>query len=719
MKKIRAIRQHDSSDCGAACLCSIARAFGYDIPLSRVRELASTDRMGTSVAGLVEAAEKMGFLARGVKGPPEALQSAPLPSIAHLELKKNFYHFVVLTRTGKKAIRYMDPETGSINKASLEAMQGMWTGVLVIMAPSTGFTEKKESMSPAARFFRLARPFRSTLLQALTGAILFSLLGLSTSLFVQKIMDYVLVNRNINLLNLMGTAMIILLIARMAVSWFKSLFLLKAGHQIDAGLLLGYYRHLLSLPQRFFDRMQTGEILSRMSDAVKIRVFINQSLVEMCVALMTILLTLLAMALLSWRLCLLVSSALPLYAMLYFICDRVNKKVLRKLQEESASLESQLVESVQSQRTIRAFGWQDWSAGRVSSKLTAVLRESYGAGMASIASGHAAELISSLLTIILLWAGAVKVIDGLISPGELMSFYAMLGYLMGPMKNLGNLNRMLRDALIAADRLFQILDLEHETNNGSGLSLKHLEGHVEFRNVRFRYGSGPELFRDINLRIPFGKTTGIVGVSGCGKSTIAALLSAEHLPSGGSLRFNNCDVRQINKSSLRSRMSIVPQQIELFSGSILENIAPGEQDPDTAKLLRLAARTGLIKLIDRLPAGIYTELGEHGLSLSGGERQRLAFVRALYSEPDMLILDEATAALDPASEADIFELLKEIRRTSMTLVIISHKLQLVRDSDQIILIDNGEAPETGTHTDLVKKGGKYAQLWSLQNPGPH
>ena len=717
MKRIRAIRQHDQSDCGAACLCSIARAFGYDIPLSRIRELASTDRQGTSVAGMVEAAEKMGFLARGVKGPPQALKSAPIPSIAHLKVKKNFYHFVVLTRIGNRHVRFMDPEGGTIKKISYRAMEKMWTGVLVIMAPSAGFTEKKESTSLAARFLNLAMPFRATLLQALCGAILFSLLGLSTSLFVQKIMDFVLVNRNINLLNLMGVAMILFLLVRVMVSWFKSIFLLKAGHQVDAGLLLGYYRHLLSLPQQFFDTMRTGEILSRMSDAIKIRVFINHSLIELVVAVLTILLTLLAMACLSWQLCLLVCSALPAYTILYIAFDRVNKKVLRKLQEETAELESQLVESVQAQRTIRAFGWQSWSVSRVSGKFTAVLKENYKAGLASLLSGHGSEFLSGLLTILLLWTGAVKVIDGFLSPGELMSFYAMLGYLMGPLKNLGGLNRTLRDALIAADRLFQILDLEHEHNAGSGLQLRRLDGDIEFHRVSFRYGSRPELFRDLSFRIPCGKTTGIVGMSGCGKSSIAAMLRAEYLPAGGSLRINNCDIRQINKSSLRNKIGIVPQHIELFSGSILENIAPGEHQPDTDKLIKIADKTGLIRLIEDLPAGFYTELGEHGLNLSGGERQRLAFARALFQEPEMLILDEATAALDPVSETHMLEMIAELRRTSMTLVIITHKLNLVKDSDHIVMIDRGESPESGRHSDLIGLNGRYTQLWSHQNPG--
>ncbi len=715
MKKIRGVRQHDRSDCGAACLCSIARAFGYDMPLSKMRELASTDRNGSNVMGLVEAAEKMGFFARGIKGPPEALKSAPVPSIAHLKTDRNIYHFVVLTRIGKQHVKYMDPESGDIRKARWNDWVRQWTGVLVIMAPGPAFSEKKDNPSPASRFFGLVKPFRPILFQSLLGAVLYSLLGLSTSLFVQKIVDFVLVNRNLNLLNIMGTAMIILLLVRILISWFKGVLLIKAGNQVDAGMVLGYCRQLLSLPQRFFDSMRTGEILSRVNDAIKIRVFINQSLVEGLVSLLTIMLTMLAMALFSWQLCLLVASALPLYAILYALFDRFNKKVLRRLMEETAMLESQLVESMHSQRTIRAFGWQAWSLNRTAEKLTRVLKMNYRSGLAAMLADHAGELISGMLTILLLWTGSVRVTRGVLSPGELMSFYAMLGYLLGPVRNLLNLNRILRDALIAADRLFQILDLKTETNAGSGIRVNTIQHNIEFCSVRFRYGARPELFRDLSFSIPNGMMTGIVGNSGSGKSSIAAMLRAEYLPSGGSLLINNCDIRQIDRASLRKRIGIVPQRIELFSGSILDNIAPEEKVPDTEKLLGISEQTGLMRLIKQLPAGFYTEVGEGGLNLSGGERQRIALARALYQDPEMLILDEATTALDPVSEAEILKVIHELRESSMTLLLISHKLSLVHMADQIILIDEGKAPESGSHQELLRLNGKYKRIWTVQN----
>jgi ATP-binding cassette subfamily B protein len=711
MKPIKPTGQHDGNDCGAACLCSVARAFGYHAPLSRIRQLTSTERNGTSVMGIVEGAEKMGLIAKGIKGPPEALRSAPVPSIAHIELKPGHYHFVVLTRVGKRRVKFMDPDGGRMRSSAFAEMEQKWTGVLIIVAPGPSFEKASSNPSLISRFTQVAGPLRGHLLQALTGTILFTLIGLSTSLFVQKIMDFVLVNHNPNLLNLMGTAMVILLIFRMLISWYKSLILLKAGHQIDGGLLLGYYRHLLALPQRFFDTMRTGEILSRMSDAIKIRVFINHSLVELIVAVLTILITLGAMALLSWQVCLLAASAMPVYLVLYTVIDRINKRVLRKLMEETAELESRLVESVRSQRTIRSFGWQNWSTGQISERLTHVLRGSYRAGISSLAASHSTDFVSALLTILLLWIGSGEALRGRLSPGELMSAYALLGYLTAPLQNLAGMNRTMRDAIIAADRLFQVLDLEQEDNLGAGILPDSLNGNIELRNVRFRYGSRPELFNDLSLTIPAGKLTGIVGSSGSGKSTIASLIRAEYAPTGGCIMINQINIGQMEKNNLRKKVAIVPQHIEIFSGSILENILPGLNNIDWKKLLWVADQTGLKEMIEHLPEGYNTRIGEQGLGLSGGERQRIAFARALYHQPDILILDEFTAALDPPSESEIMNAVQRLRTGNQTMIIITHKLGLVKDADHIVLIGHGKVIESGHHGELIQRKGNYYRLW--------
>jgi ABC-type bacteriocin/lantibiotic exporter with double-glycine peptidase domain len=717
MNKIKKIRQHDQADCGAACLASVAACHGLHLPLSKVREMASTDKTGTNVMGIIEAAEKMGMIARGVKGPFEALPGAPKPSIAHVVGRNRICHFVVLVTCGKHHIKYMDPAHGNIVKTSHEAFRRIWTGVLIIVSPSTNFGKAKKETPVLIRFINLARPFKKIIWQALAGAVVYSLLGLSTSLYVQKIMDFVLINQNLNLLNLMGCAMIMLLIIRNLTSYFKNLFLLKTGHQIDCGLMMGYYRHLLTLPQRFFDSMRTGEILSRMNDAIKIRFFINHTIVDLLVGLITIGLTLTAMALLSWQLCLLAGLVIPVYGGIYIVYDMLNSSILRRTMEKGADLESQLVDTIRAQGTVRRFNLQDYAYNSTESRFIDLIRVNFRGGLISIRVSEAGDFFSGLITIVILWIGSLRVLQTMISPGELMSFYAMLGYLMGPVRSLTGMNRIIRDATIAADRLFQILDLEGEKNQTSGVGITRITHDIHFQNVEFRYGSRPLLFKGLNFTVPRSAMTGIVGRSGCGKSSIASLLMGIYPPRKGRILVNNCDINQFNKNHLRRVLAVVPQQPELLTGTILDNISPGEKDPDTDRIMQISEQTGLTAFLNGLPGGIYTELGEQGFTLSGGERQRIAMARALYRRPEILILDEFTSALDAEAEQEMIKLIHSMKSQGMTLIVISHKLQIVSKADHIILINDGMVSESGHHDKLYRSGGQYRQFWEQQNGG--
>ena len=715
MPRIKPLRQHDSTDCGAACMAAVARYHGLNLPLAKIRDYASTGTLGTNIQGLTEAAEKIGLTAKGVKGPFEALPGAPLPSIAHVVTSDHMQHFIVVSSVRKRKIRCMDPARGKNISLTHNEFREKWTGVLVILAPNSGFVKGRETRSRISRMASLVRPYRKVIFQSLFGALVYSLLGLSTAIYVQKIMDHVLVNRNMNLLNLMSLAMVFILLLRNGIGFLKNLFLLKTGHQIDGVLMMAYYRHLLSLPQRFFDSMKTGEILSRMGDAIKIRHFINHSVVDLSVSVTSIVLTLLAMSVLSVKLCLLVSASIPLYAIIFFLYDRFNRVILRKTMEKAALLESQMVESVSLSRPVREFNLQDTFFGKTENNFISFLRSTYHAGLAAIRTNQATELVSGLLTIGLLWSGSCQAGNQTLTPGELMSFYAMLGYLLAPLASLTGSSRVIRDAGIAADRLFQIMDLEEEKNPGTGSLLRNFKTCLEFRDVDFRYGSRPLLFKNLNFSIPSGSTCGIAGNNGSGKSSIAALIMALYPPYKGKILMDGFNIDQIGKADLRKIVSIVPQHPDLFSGTLLENIAAGEDRPDMDKIRELVQATGLQTLLEKLPGGLLSTVTERGSSLSGGERQRLAIVRALYRDPDLLILDEATSALDPVSEQQILKLLENGPDRDLTLVIISHKIRSIRKADHILFLDKGRVAEQGTHDDLVRSGGEYARYWELQN----
>lgn len=274
------IKQRDITDCGAACLASVSEHYKLRLPVARIRQIAGTDQKGTNALGMVKAAEQLGFTAKGVI---DALPKIPLPAIAHIIVKDVLQYYVVLYAVTDKHVQYMDPGDGQLHKITTDDFAKMWTGVLILLVPGEDFTAKNDKVSNIARFFYLIKPHRSILIQCLVGAAIYTALGLSTSIYIGKITDFVLVDGNKNLLNLMSVGMLIILFLRLVLGSLQNLFMLNTGQQIDARLILGYYKHLLKLPQRFFDTMRVGEIVSRVNDAVKIRVFINDVSISLVV----------------------------------------------------------------------------------------------------------------------------------------------------------------------------------------------------------------------------------------------------------------------------------------------------------------------------------------------------------------------------------------------------------------------------------------------------
>jgi ABC-type bacteriocin/lantibiotic exporter with double-glycine peptidase domain len=612
------IKQRDITDCGAACLASVAEHYKRKLPVSRIRQIAGTDKRGTNVLGMVTAAERLGFDSKGVKGTVEALPKIPLPAIAHV-VRKNLQHYVVIYSVGKKQLIYMDPADGQIHKETIEEFQKIWSGVLILLVPGEIFKEENAKVSIYRRFWFLLAPHKSIVIQSLFGAAVYTILGLSTSIYIQKITDNVFVNGNKNLLNLLSIAMIVILLMQIFIGVCKSVFMLNTGQKIDARLILGYYKHLLKLPQRFFDTMRVGEIISRINDAVKIRVFINDVVISWIVNLFIVIFSFALMFVYSWKLALILLISIPLYIFIYFITNKLNKKRERKLMEDNAELESQLVES-------------------------------------------------------------------------------------------------LNNALIAADRLFEIMDLERENDENKIELNPQMLGNIRFENVSFSYGTRVDVFENFTLEIKYGEMTAIIGESGSGKTTLAALLQKLYPLKAGKIQIGKTNIDYIENQSLRKIVGAVPQQLNLFAGNVIENIALGEFDPDLQQIVSICSMLGMTPFIEKLPAGLNTYLGENGASLSGGQKQRLAIARALYKNPEILILDEATSSLDSESEQFVQQTIRQLKKQGKTIIIIAHRLSTVVNADNIVVLENGKVIEQGMHNELYAAKGRYFRMWEKQMP---
>ena len=453
------IKQQDITDCGAASLASVCAHYGLAFPIARIRQYAFTDKKGTNVLGMIEAASKLGFEAKGVRAEPEALKMIPLPAIAHVIVKEVLHHFVVVYGVSDKHVTYMDPADGEMHRVSWEAFLKLWTGVLILLEPKDSFVQGNMKTSIPRRFLQLLRPHRRVMTEVLFGAVICSILGLSTSVYVGKIVDYVLVDENVNLLNLMGVVMLAIILVRIFISTTKSILALKTSQMIDATLILGYYKHILHLPQQFFDTMRVGEIISRVNDAVKIRTFINNVLVDLVVNVLILIFAVGVMFVYSWKLALVTLISAPLFFMVFFLFNRLNKRYQRKIMETAADLESQLVESLNAITTIKRFGIEAHANLKTESRFVRLLRNTYVSAQGAIFASNGIDIVSSAVTVAVLWIGSNLVIGQSLTPGSLMIFYSLIGYVLSPIGSLISSNQTIQDAQIAADRLFQILDL--------------------------------------------------------------------------------------------------------------------------------------------------------------------------------------------------------------------------------------------------------------------
>lgn len=715
MKRGIKVKQHDITDCGAACLASVCAYHGLRFPVSRIRQYAFTDKKGTNVLGLTQAAHKLGLSAKGVRALSEALDIVPKPAIAHVIVKEQLQHYVVVYKVTKTHVTYMDPGDGRMHQKTREEFNKEWTKVMVIMEPEESFRRGNEKKNIISQFIALLAPHKSVMLQALFGALVYSILGLSTAIYVGKITDYVLVDQNLNLLHLMGIIMIAVLLLRTFIGAMKSILALKTGQRIDAALILGYYKHLLTLPQQFFDTMRVGEIISRVNDAVKIRSFINNVSLDLAVNVMILFFTSCLMFVYSWKLAVVTLLSAPLFLLVFWGFNRLNRKYQRRIMESAADLESQLVESINSISTIKRFGIEEYANLKTETRFVHLLKNTFRSIYGSIMAQGGIQFISTGVTIAVLWTGSVLVIDQELTPGALMLFYSLVGYVLSPISSLITSNQTIQDALIAADRLFQIMDLERESDNSQKITLTpEMIGNISFENVAFRYGSRKKVFESLNLKIEKGKTTAVIGESGSGKTTLISLMQHIYPIQDGQIRIGEFDIAQITNESLRRIVGTVPQQIELFAGSIAENIALGDLYPDMERIIDLAEQLGLKEFIEKLPQNYMTYIGEHGASLSGGERQRLAIARVLYKEPEILIFDEATSSLDSVSEKFVKQTLKSLATRGKTIIVIAHRLSTVRDADVIVVLDEGRVVQHGVHEQLIHEDGIYRKLWNEQ-----
>ncbi len=717
-KRYICIKQHDITDCAAACLATICKQYGLKIPIAKIREIAGTDKQGTNAYGVIKAARSLGLSAKGVKGDQENFFSKfPLPAIAHVVVDNSLLHYVVIHSIKKNKILVADPGKGLV-KYTPEEFFKIWTGVLILMVPDIKFQKGDETKGLFTRFFNLVTPQKRLLLNIFMASLVITFLGILASFYFKFMLDDILPYGLSKTLHIISGGIILLNIFKYILTAFRAHLFLYLSQRLDIPLILGYYQHVLDLPMNFFGTRKVGEIISRFMDAGKIREAISGTTLTMMIdTLMAIVggIILYMQNATLFGITMLIGVA---YGITVFIFNKPLRENNRHQMEDNSQLISYMVESLNGIETIKAYNAEKVANLETEDRFVKLLRSIFKGGWLSNIQGTATGFLATIGGVLILWVGGVNVIQGQMTIGQLLTFNALLVYFLDPIKNLINLQPMLQTAIVASDRLGEILDLELEKSESEELKkLKptSLRGEIKFKDVNFRYGSRDLVLRNINLNIAPGEKIALVGESGSGKTTLVKLLLNFYTAEKGEILINGYNVKDINLEILREKIAYISQDIFLFSGTIEENLRLANSVMSMEELINAAKLAKAHEFINEMPLRYNTRLEEGGSNLSGGQKQRLAIARAILKQPDILIMDEATSNLDSISEKAIERTINEYS-TGITTLIIAHRLSTIKRCNRIFVIEKGEIIEEGSHQELMRQRSKYYELWREQLP---
>lgn len=703
------VRQQNQEDCGAACLATVAKFYGRTFSLTRTREAVGTGSQGTTLLGLKRGAEALGFNARHVKANPQLIdriEEAPLPAILHWK----GCHWVVLF--GKKRHKFItaDPAHGLRYLPRKQLLNGWNNGVMLLLVPDEErfHEQSNDTVGTLGRFVRRVLPYRNILLEAIAINIAIGLLALAMPVAMQLLTDDVLVRRDTQLLFSVATVIIGMNVFRTAISLAQSHLIGQFGQRLQLGLTLDYGYKLLRLPLSYFDSHRSGEVVSRLADIRLINSFVAQIVLGIPSQLFVALISVGLMFLYSWKLTVASLLAFGLLAGLNLLFLPALRQRNRQLIVESSENQGFLVETFRGAMVLKTTSAtpQIWDEYQLNFGRLANLQ--WITTKLSLYSTTLTQFISSMITIALLWMGSYLVIGGQLSIGQLVAFNGMSENFLGFLALMVGLIDELVMAQVAVQRLGEVLDANPENSTAdSSLRVRIADdADVSCSKLNFHHAGRVDLLKNFDLVIPGGKVTALVGQSGCGKSTLAKLLAGLYELQSGNLRFGHFNQADIEISSLRKQVVLVPQDPYFWSRSIFDNFRLAYPGITLEQVVRACQIAMADEFISELPDKYKTVLGEFGANISGGQKQRLALARALAINPPILILDEATAALDPISESQVLDCLLEFR-SGKTTILISHRPSVVSRADYLIWLDKGELKLSGTPDELSRQSGDH------------
>jgi len=736
-------RQFDAMDCGPTCLRMIAQHHGKSYSLQYLREKSYIDRHGVSLQGISEAAENIGFrsLAAKIKMDGDAenpgLQQAPLPAIAHW----NQNHFVVVFKANKKYVWIADPGADKF-RLQRKVFERHWLsdgdkGIVLLLEPGSEFYKEKEDTKNKAGFsFLLSylQPYRKLLWQLALGLALSSVFALLFPFLTQSIVDVGIQNQNIGFIYLILIGQLVLFFSQTVVRFIQNWILLHIGIRINVALISDFLIKLMKLPLGFFDTKMTGDLLQRIGDHKRIESFLTQSTLSIIFSVFNLIVFAVVLLYYSVPIFFIFLIASVLYvAWIAFFLKRRKEIDYQSFQQMSRNQDS-LIEIIQGMQEIKLQGSQlkrRWGWAAIQAKLFKV--QTKGLVISQYQDGGAL-FINQFKDILITVIAAQGVVKGEMTLGMMLAIQYIIGQLDAPLQQFIGFIRAAQDARISLERLGEIHQQENEESDDVIKTTEIPAGDIYIEKLSFRYNALADwVLKDLNLVIPRGKVTAIVGASGSGKTTLVKLLLGFYNPEKGSIKIGATNLSQIRQKIWRQHCGAVMQDGYIFSDTIAANLSESEDRPNYDKIHDAIRIANIQEFIESLPLGLNTMIGARGNGVSQGQRQRLLIARAIYKDPIFLFFDEATNALDANNERTISENLQAFYASSplspeggvaakspfggfrglegaRTVIVVAHRLSTVKNADQIVVLDKGEIVEQGTHQALVARKGAYFTL---------
>lgn len=701
-------KQHSASDCGVACLVMVGKYWGKTFGINQLRSIANVDRAGTSIKGLITAAEFLGFTVRPRKADLQALAHQELPAIAHWEGN----HYVVVYRVTKDQVVVSDPRIGRRILTRQEFVAG-WTGYVIFLTPTAKFKRSEEAKQDLWKYTTLLQPYWLVLLEVFVTSLMIQVVGLFSPIFTQVLLDRVVVQRSVSTLVAVGIGLIIFRLFRIALSSLRRYLLYHTANKLDLSLIVGFISHTFQLPLSYFETRYVGDITSRIRENRKIRGFITGDAITTVLDILSVFVYLIVMFWYSWQMSILALAIIPIFAITTFVSTPFLLRISRERFNANTIERSYLIEALTGVGTIKSMGVERTVRWRWEDLINEAVRISFTGKMIRERIRVATSVMETLVSSTLLLFGVWQVIQGKLTIGQLIAFNMLVGNVISPFKRLISLWNDFQEIRIAIERTDDVLNSQPEEDlSRSNLAiLPPIKGHICFEDVTFRYNleSDRNTLENLSFVVKPGQTVALVGRSGSGKTTIAKLMLGLYSPTRGKILIDGYDISNISLHSLREQAGVVDQDTFLFGGTILENLTIGHPNAPKRAIKEAARLAGAKEFIEEMPLKYNTQIGEGGGLLSGGQRQRLAIARALLGKPHLLILDEATSNLDAESEKIIQNNLETILKNQTTFI-IAHRLSTVRNADLILVMDRGLLVESGTHQELMNKKGQYYYL---------